>query len=382
MRTIDELLNYIVRTNFTVPFDKFSPKDKKILISLNKQIAEGPFLTEKQGNLLLRILSFYQNCFDNLQLELLQNPVWSTNFRILENTKNVRISDDKTKIVIEFSYDRDLKKKVLSALSTIKGNYEMHSPALIQLNLNEKNVLSVVDSLRYEKFAFSEDLLKIYNEIKTVISNKQEILESTVYYNQYFKDIISKELKEVSDFKILDRRIRHQYKFELNFTSKDLHFQIANRNATNVFLNNGTYTFDSLLESLQLLERLPVLVVLDNRNIEQCIDILKKIIDYQSIKNKSVYFRFDNTNDQNRLFNSLIQEHSLNKYLDQTTDIAVISNNMLPKFFIKSDWRPKSAISITNSFRNNKAHVFCNDVDLKIYYNNVAPMIGDLHEVV
>jgi hypothetical protein len=383
MQTVDDLLHHIVKQSFGDPFNKIESKDKKILISLNKQITEGSFLTEKQGNFLLRILNFYRTHFDANINSIIESKLWSSEFRILKNTKKVSISDDK--IIIEFSYDRDIKKKVLSTVNLLKGNYELHSPSVIKLDLNEKNVLLIVNKLKSENFEISKELEIFYKQINLIIEDKQQILNSTVCYNDYFSNIIKKDIinsGDILDTKILDRRIRHQYRFEATTMSNELHFQIAHRPSVNVFINQTNYSINDVLQSLHKLERLPVLVIFDNRNVKQCIEYLEKIVKFESKGTKGIYFRFDNNSEENKLFNSLIHQHSFNAYLDSNTEIAVISNNTLPKFLIKNGWRPKSVISFTNSFRNNKSHVFCNDVDLKIYYNNAAPVvIGDLYEI-
>ena len=56
--------------------------------------------------------------------------------------------------------------------------------------------------------------------------------------------------------------------------------------------------------------------------------------------------------------------------------VAGISNNKIPKFFIKTKWYPETVISFTNSFKNNKAVVYCDKVDLIIYYCDNCPMNG------
>jgi hypothetical protein len=43
---------------------------------------------------------------------------------------------------------------------------------------------------------------------------------------------------------------------------------------------------------------------------------------------------------------------------------------------IKSEWKPQSVISFTTSFRNNKSSVYCNDVDLIVYYTDRQPLHG------
>jgi len=384
MKTTDELLQFIVNNNFSSPFDEITSKDKKTLISLYRQSTEPTFLTENQSQLLIRILNFYKKNFTQDHISLIDKPNWTRPFRILEHTKNVSISEEKNKIIIEFSYDKDIKKHVLSVLASTKGNYEMHGVGLITVDLNEKNVIIIVDQLKKNNFVFSPKIIEIYNNINSLLEKKQEILDTTVNFNEFFKERVLKDIQDnnLLDVKILDRRIRHQYKHDLQNNSKDLYFQIANRKSTNVHINRSFYTIQDILNHLQILERFPVLIILDSRNVDQCIDFTNQIATYPVVGSKGIYFRLDNNNEKNKEFNQIIKNNLLNVYLDNKTDIAVIGNSILPKFFIKSTWKPKSVISLTNGFRNNKAHVFCNDVDLKIYYNETAPMIGDLHEIV
>jgi hypothetical protein len=60
---------------------------------------------------------------------------------------------------------------------------------------------------------------------------------------------------------------------------------------------------------------------------------------------------------------------------------VVIDNSKLPKFFDKSGWYPKSVISFTNSFTNNKGTVWCDGVDLLVYYTDKKPMMADHYEI-
>lgn len=385
MNTVDEFLQFIVKSNFVNPFETIESKDKKILISLYKHVNDTFFITEKQGNLLLRTLNLYKDCFDINYKKILEYPTWSRPFRILQTTKNISISKEKNCIEIEFSYDKDIKKKIMMLMSKVKGNYSLHSPTLISVDLNERNILLLLDNLRPLNFKCTADLLELYKNIQVILEQKQDILDATVNFNSMFEEKILKEISDKNtllEVKILDRRIRYQYNFKLHSDSNELYFQIANRTSTNIFVNSLLYRIHDILTSLEILERLPVLIILDSRNVSSCTNCIADLAKYNTLGTKGVYFRFDNSCEENTNFNNLIKNYHLNSVLDDTTSMAVISNNTLPKFFIKTGWRPKSVISLTNSFRNNKAHVYCNDVDLKIYYNNAAPIIGDLCEIV
>jgi hypothetical protein len=86
----------------------------------------------------------------------------------------------------------------------------------------------------------------------------------------------------------------------------------------------------------------------------------------------------DAVTDENKEFNELIKKLNYNTHLDNTTQVVGISNKTLPKFMLNSTWYPKSVISFTPSFRSNKTHVYCDAVDLIIYYTESQPLLGNV----
>jgi hypothetical protein len=44
-------------------------------------------------------------------------------------------------------------------------------------------------------------------------------------------------------------------------------------------------------------------------------------------------------------------------------------------------WQAQSVVSFTNNFKNNKTSVYCNNIDLIVYYNDKAPL-GDIDAIV
>ena len=70
-----------------------------------------------------------------------------------------------------------------------------------------------------------------------------------------------------------------------------------------------------------------------------------------------------------------------NSLLAQETKIAGIANNKLPKFLIKSKWYPKTVISFSNHFKNNKTSVYCDAVDLIVYYSDRQPLEGTINAI-
>jgi hypothetical protein len=89
-----------------------------------------------------------------------------------------------------------------------------------------------------------------------------------------------------------------------------------------------------------------------------------------------IYFRFDNISEHNKNFNNLVSQLGYNAQLTDSTLVAGIANNKLPKFLLKSKWYPKSVISFSNNFKANKTSVYCDAVDLIVYYNEKRPLGG------
>jgi hypothetical protein len=63
-------------------------------------------------------------------------------------------------------------------------------------------------------------------------------------------------------------------------------------------------------------------------------------------------------------------------------DVAIIANGKLPKFFLKTEWYPDATVSFSNQFRNNKTSIYCNNCDMIVYYNTLAPLTGVVDAIV
>jgi hypothetical protein len=149
-----------------------------------------------------------------------------------------------------------------------------------------------------------------------------------------------------------------------------------------VYVNPQHVSFEDLAKSLHQLNRFPALIIFEGHSPEKDTNVLLMI--EAAIKtcgltgDVGIYFRHDKSSDiQN--FNHAIAERGYNKNLGDSTIIAGISNNKLPKFMIKNHWKPKTVISFTNSFRSNKSSVYCSDVDLVVYHTNTQPLDKEVH---
>ena len=391
MNTVDELLKNIVDNNVQDFFTEVNSKDKRILVSLNKQIKSGYFLTQRQGNLLVKILNSYRSVLLSksfFDVTLLDNPLWGQQFRVITPIKRILLNEKNNKITIEFTYDNDMKKRVYSFLAACHGFSEHVNSSKIEISKNEKNILAIFEHLVDCGFFIEQKLVDLHAKIV-------KILDPQIDYSDIFSSVNEKTLIKVNQeilpdsenytAKLLDRQHRYQYKVKQENSENSLIFKLAARPFTNVFVHEDLHSLTDILSTLMKLDRLPALIVFNNREFNECqryIDLLKIAIDNTGIPSTGIYFRLDNNTDNNKKFNATIAEYGYNLKLDHTTDIVGIASGTLPKFLLKSTWKAKSVISFTNGFKNNKATVYANDIDLVIYYSAHKPFIGDLYELV
>jgi len=96
MLTTDALLITLTETLSFQDNDSFPKKEKKILLSLSHQLKRDIFLTKKQANLLINILSSNKENLKIMNAEevsLIENPLWSKDFREIIPTKRIYFSD-------------------------------------------------------------------------------------------------------------------------------------------------------------------------------------------------------------------------------------------------------------------------------------------------
>jgi hypothetical protein len=96
--------------------------------------------------------------------------------------------------------------------------------------------------------------------------------------------------------------------------------------------------------------------------------------DFGIYENIGIYFRLDNT-DGGKEFNQYIANNSYNCQLDSTTKIVGVQSGKIPKFLLKTDWKPMSVISLGNQLRHSKTAVYANSCDLIISYSESEPIM-------
>jgi hypothetical protein len=249
-------------------------------------------------------------------------------------------------------------------------------------DLTEKNIVTVVEAFQPIGFTIEEKILDFYKTIKswekTEVEN-QFLLTNIA--NDNFQKHIAADLgmhTAIDQNIIRDRSVRYQY-----FTDKpeknpeNLTEKIANRDSAKVWVDKKTNSLEDVFKSIAELKRFPVLLVFDSydaksnhKNLAEIGEILEK----QGISDEvGIYFRLS-SNDIGKEFNQLVKDKNYNCQLTASTKVVGVQNGKIPKFFLTSEWKPMSVISIDNMLRHSKTAVYASYCDLVIAYTESEPI--------
>ena len=388
MLTLDKLLAKLVDNDTISSSSQVTLEDKKVLLSLRQQLKRLYFFTEKQGILLTKLMQKNKEYFLNLEnkdIETINTPSWSEDFRKIEEIKKIYFTDDKkTFISVEFSRDTDFKKKLTSLFSRADIKQPSISNKLV-VSANEYNIITLMDFLKKYDFDIDVEIQKIHDKILEEIQGKENYYDILEERNKKLFEIVSKDSTEENrDLLLLDRRIRFQYTFVSKNNNNSLAYKIANRNSTDIWIDEKTIEFNEIIKSLVELNRFPLLLIFNSNNPQQSLMLLEKLntaMDVNEIdKTVGIYFRFDNDSDQE--FNQKIKNLQFNNYLSSETNVVGLSTKQIPKFLLSNNWYPKTVITNVSNFRNSKVFSYCKAVDLIICHSDSAPLTGGYDAIV
>ena len=388
MMTVDSLLVHLFNNSFLTE-KVFPSKDKRILLSLSRQLLQNTFLTENQSKLLTKIFKentiHLEGIVSNVH-DVLDNNLWSEPFRVIQKIRKIYI--DSEALIIEFTYDKRLRNKLTGLNNRLQGPLSTHGTRHFSVALTEKNIHLLVGEFLRENFEIDEKIMKFYEDINSILTTSEINFAIGNTTNENLKKLLESDIGPLTDNNVLllnDRKIRYQYEIYEKTPNISLTASIAQRPSTNIFINSLSHTLVDVVDSLKSLNRLPLLVIFDGHDSavnKKTLNLLSAALKANGIDDHiGIYFRFNQGNDPAG-FNKTISELRYNKNLSDQSQVAGIAAGKLPKFFIKDKWKPKSVISFTTSFRNSKSYVYCNDVDLIIYYGDKKPLQGNVDVIV
>jgi hypothetical protein len=352
------------------------------------------FITESQGRLLIKILQENLESLHFIGSEIipsLRTPTWTKPFRSVDSSRKISIVKDNegnSFINIECSFNKDIKRALQSVNKSIDGFPFKTQGRHCQLLLTEKNLINTINELKKFNFEYSSQVESLYKDIlaidKTSVINSFNIEYTT---NKNIQTLLDLDIGKRSELLVTDRRIKYQFKtnYKLGTDNLTLKEQLALRSHPKVFVNTNNHSLSDLTVALKSLNRKVVLCIFDEYDAKACIENLELIhttlTDLNMKPNIGIYFRFPNDGDGKK-FNELVSEYGYNKQLDKNCRIAIIANGKLPKFFLKTNWYPDATVSFSNQFRNNKTSIYCNNCDMIVYYNTLAPLTGVVDAIV
>jgi hypothetical protein len=396
MLTIDNILlnieqHGIDKLNSSVPV-----KDRRILKNLVRMIQMPAFITESQGRLLIKILQENMEALHFIGSALipsLKNPSWSKSFKTVEIIKHISISKNSSGesfIDVECSFNKEIKKSLTTITRNIEGSaFTVTLGKRSSFLLTEKNLYNIVKEFDKHNFEKSEQVIKLYNDVCSLdVTGTKNSLDIYKTANVKLKNRLVKNIGVIDSTNMLlleDRKIEFQYTVKSNLDDSSLANKIAKRTNNKIFINSSEYTLLDVAQALRQLRKMPTLCIFDEYDAGASVKnlkIVKTVVDaVDPTINVGAYFRFNNSGDGEQ-FNKLVSEYGFNKQLDNNNRVSIIANGKIPKFFLKSDWYPKTVISFSNHFRNNKTSVYCNSCDLIVYYTSSQPMIGTVDVIV
>lgn len=388
MNTVDDLLKTIVNHDPEQLNTKLTSRDLKTLRNLARLVDDPRYITENQSKLVLRLLADTATTLDTFVVEttqIMKSPSWARPFRIIHNVRKIYINNSQEfqRITIEATFSSDLRNKISQLNKNTTGFIQELHGRLFSADLTEKNIVTIIDQLRPFGFEVSEDLKNYYDIIKSWSEHdvKNQYRIDTMSYPNFEKQIIN-DLgidTAIDQFIINDRSIRYQYFVEnAEKSSKELAEMLAHRKQTKVWVDKNQFTLDELVEAFIKLRRMPTLIVFDSNDSKKCLEKLKKISDSLEkngiFDGVGIYFRLDN-DSVGKEFNQIIADRQYNCHLNSDTKVVGVQSGKIPKFLLKSDWKPMSVVSLDTVLRHSKTAVYANCCDLVVTYSEQQPVI-------
>lgn len=382
MITIDKLLSDLLTQYPDYVEIAVGKKDFETMKGLHTAIVSPGFITENQGNLVIKLLQ--ENRKKLLQMaeeigQVLAAGQWSRSFRQVEQIKKMYISknhENDVSMIIEFSYNSAIRKILTELSKTVEGLAAGIAGKIYTADLTEKNIVALVESLEPMGFEIEDTIITHYKTIKSwsEIDVCNQFLISNIE-NANFQKHITADLgiaTAIDQNIISDRSMRYQYNTEnVKNHGETLTEIISNRAKTKVWVDKAQHSLTEIIASIIELRRLPMLVVFDatdeTKTHEHLVKLSEALEENEIFEGVGVYFRLPN-NEQGKKFNQLIATKNYNHKLDDTAIIATVQSGKIPKFFLKNEWKPMSVISLDSrmGLRHGKTSVYANCCDLII----------------
>lgn len=386
IRNIEELIIFIQNNQKQFDFTNMSSGDKSILFSLASQIRKNLSFTEKQANLLLRILTEHKNIFNEIEnfSYLIEFPVYKDRFRIIDRIKTITVLeiDNQKYIAIRFPFDKKINH-ILQNTSVMKQTYNSQSKSYVS-PLNKNNLISLLgnEELMSCGFQVSSQLTELYEKVKLISENGDEYLPLIDYDGTYILKNCSRSTEEyfntnktgnfVSDMflaKSIGLKKSKNVIDKLKSPEIDKRLsKILLKKSNKFYLNNKDYDNSTVVSIIHQLDQFPVLIVLiDDENVDKNLENWHICFENFGIKNQEISVLFRSIN--NKSLNEYINLQKLNNLVGEETKVVFIKHKM-PKILYKTNFSPKIVLSSSTFYAHFTTQKLLNSHPFVLFYTD------------
>ena len=394
--TIEDLLEMLagMRTGAKIDIES---SDATIMYSIARQAFKGTPLTDRQFALMQEKLQaykpqflLYKQDFDTA-IQTLRQPL-----RQIDRSKYIKIVDNAV-VYQNVPYERykeswnwikvrfPFSKKLIVDLQSIvcPHNEKLHEKGSHEhfFILNEKNAYNIVKTFKDKNFEIDQELIDYYEKVAALQeTNHLPCVENMQLKNLHPNGVksIEEELGKLSSDNFVlykDRSLLYGiHSFDNSFADSLTNYstltqKIVNRENANIFIDKKSWTLDNIVQSINDLERYPLVILLDEDmpfdTLVQTHKHFKNIIPAEQI---SVLFRLESSKSNG--FNEYIKEQELNSPIDNNTKIVYISREKINKPLLKSNCNPRTMLMLQSQRVHTKLSYWSEDFDLIIHYDD------------
>jgi len=374
------------------PF-KLAPENQKVLYSIGSQVYKGRALTQKQHELVKKLLlEWYVEQFDAQGIDLFKHvDLIREPYREVDKSHWVKIltKNDKQYIGIRFPFSNSVIEHIndLKKETDTDYFYDKHVHHFVLNEINVFKVMTIANKFA-EKFDIESEIQQYYNTLVEYDMNKKDIIPGVVNFE--FTNVHD-ELKKHLEIKypVIDRNTitdiwdkRRLYGLEhfdnINISNySTLGQKLLARTNSNVVVRSEVWNIDQVLNSLYEVGRFPIIIALDPTMevFDRLTEVYNSIKGYIDNKNISVMFRLDNK--ENQEFNQFIRDKRLNNSIDDNTQVVIANRKKITKPIIKSQWNPVCLLTFGNTRGYGSLFsTYSEQFDLKIYYTKEDSIIS------
>jgi len=340
-----------------------------IYFSIYKQITRGVGITDRQYALVLKKIQEYMDVDDlptRTPLRSIDRSKYITLVDNIENTVYESYKDNWKWIKVRFPFSKKDIAKVDSIGISHNEYYHKKGSHEHYYKFTSKNVYKIINVLKNRNFKIENTLFEYYEKINDVVNVKFDVYENCI------PDTVKKELSELSNLQHADRGLRYGYNTPPT-DSDTITNIIAYRQDIEVCLDPKKYKVQDIIETVNLLDRFPLLVLIDEDTsyiqLKQIHSEVSKIIDN---KHQSVLFRIDSKDANNAPVNDYIKDNHLNNWVDNETKVVYIKKSKLPKVLLQSNFKPMCTLSKTSTRCNKNVKTYMETFCDCILYHDVS----------